>query len=513
MRKIRLGWRTLVGMMTLVLVLSVGLFVDAFAIVSHAESAGKVTAETAKIRKEASTSSDVMGSAAKDDKISIIGKTTGSDGMTWYQIYVDANTKGFIRSDLAEVTDGSTPATLSSSSTTSNNTTTTNTNTSTTTTTTQTPAPVVNETPVAVTEVEPISANVTGGSAVRVRSNASTTSSIVTTAQSGIALTVTGTATGTDGNTWYRVNFIANGTEVVGFIRNDYVTLAGELVVPSDEPAPETTQPEAPVVEETKDWDTQLDGDKWYLVDNAAGKRYVIEDMFNAVEANKTLYEESLDKIKSQKVTVIILVIVLVVALGAIALLIFRIKDMLDEAYFEEVEKETYRKRGNGGTSSSGRSSRRVMQTVGEEQPVRQRPAQRPAGQAQAGTRPAQRPAGQTPAGTRPAQRPAGQAPAGARPAQRPAGQTPAGARPAQRPAGQTPAGVRPAQRPAGQAPAGARPAQRPVGQTPAGNRPAQRPVQQADNGASNPGWKAKNFMADEDEFEFEFLNWEGDEE
>ena len=28
-----------------------------------------------------------------------------------------------------------------------------------------------------------------------------------------------------------------------------------------------------------------------------------------------------------------------------------------------------------------------------------------------------------------------------------------------------------------------------------------------------DPGWKSKNFMSDDDEFEFEFLNWDGDEE
>ena len=41
-------------------------------------------------------------------------------------------------------------------------------------------------------------------------------------------------------------------------------------------------------------------------------------------------------------------------------------------------------------------------------------------------------------------------------------------------------------------------------------DRPA-RPVQK--DGNQDPGWKSKNFMSDDDEFEFEFLNWDGDEE
>ena len=209
------------GMLALVLVLGAGLFAGDLAFVSHAESAAKVTASSAKIRKSADSSSEVIGSAEKDKTISIKSQTKGADGYTWYEVYVDANTLGYIRSDLVSITDGSTPPSSS--------------NTTTTTTTTATPAPAVNETPVDVTTVEPVSATVTGGQSVRVRSNASTTSQIVTTAENGTALTVTGQAAGTDGNTWYQVNFIANNTEVTGFIRSDYVALSGELQAPSTE--------------------------------------------------------------------------------------------------------------------------------------------------------------------------------------------------------------------------------------------------------------------------------------
>ena len=179
------------GMLALVLVLGAGLFAGELAIVSHAESAAKVTASSAKIRKSADSSSEVIGSATKDKTISIKSQTKGADGYTWYEVYVDANTLGYIRSDLVSITDGSTPSSSSGTTTT------------TTTTTTATPAPAVNETPVEVTAVEPLSATVTGGQSVRVRSNASTTSQIVTTAENGMALTVTGQATGTDGKTWY----------------------------------------------------------------------------------------------------------------------------------------------------------------------------------------------------------------------------------------------------------------------------------------------------------------------
>ena len=493
-------------MLALVFVLGAGLFSENLAIVSHAESAAKVTASSAKIRKSADSSSEVIGSAAKDKTISIKSQTKGADGYTWYEVYVDANTLGYIRSDLVSITDGSTPSSSSGT---------------TTTTTTATPAPAVNETPVEVTAVEPLSATVTGGQSVRVRSNASTTSQIVTTAENGMALTVTGQATGTDGKTWYQITFISNSIEVTGFIRSDYVALSGELQAPVEEqPTEEQPVEEQPEDTQTtsKDWDTQLQGDAWYLLDMAGQKQYKIEDLFNSIDQITEInaqFDTDQKKLKSQKAVIIVLVILLVFLAAAVTLLIFKIKDMMDAADFSDAEESVRRRRVDrpktgrpqggrpAGQSSRPQGSQKVMHEVGAER--------RPTGQGQRSVTGQQaRPAGQ---GTRPAgqgTRPAGQG-------TRPAGQ---GARPAgqqARPAGQSSRPVADQQaRPAGQ---GARPVAgqqaRPAGQTgrpvtPQVDRPT-RPVQNGGN--QDPGWKSKNFMSDDDEFEFEFLNWDGDEE
>ena len=469
------------GMLALVLVLGAGLFSEDLAIVSHAESAAKVTASSAKIRKSADSSSEVVGSTTKDKTISIKSQTQGADGYTWYEVYVDANTLGYIRSDLVSITDGSTPP--SSSNTTS----------AATTTNTATPAPAANETPVEVTAVEPMSATVTGGQSVRVRSNASTTSQIVSTAENGTALTVTGQATGTDGNTWYQVSFISNNTEVTGFIRSDYVALSGELQAPSaEQPAEEQPSEEQPADETqtSKDWDTQLQGDAWYLLDMVGQKQYKIDDLFSSIDQITEInaqFETNQKKITSQKVVIIILVIILVALAAAVTLLIFKIKDMNDAAYFSDVEEETERRRVDrpqGGRSQGGRpqggrpapqgsrpkNTQKVMQDVGEER----RPASRPAGQ-----------------GTRPASKPAA----------RPVSQTARPAAQAARPVGQQGRPVKPA------APQGSRPA-------PQVDRPVSRPARPVQNGGEqDPGWKSKNFMSDDDEFEFEFLNWDNDDD
>ena len=228
------------GLLALMLAVVMGFCVDSFAIISHAQSQATVIAASAKIRKEPSTSSEVLGSTEKDKVITINNQVQGSDGYVWYQTFVNADTLGYIRSDLVTITDGTTPPTVTLVEATTNNS-------GSNTTTTTTPS---NETPIDVTVVNPVSATVIGGASVRIRGNASTTSQIVTTASNGLVLTVTGTANGTDGKVWYKVSFNANGSDVEGFIRSDFVSLSGELTPYVEEPTPEqptedpTTDPE-----------------------------------------------------------------------------------------------------------------------------------------------------------------------------------------------------------------------------------------------------------------------------
>lgn len=461
---------------TLILMLAMGIFADPFAIVSNAQSQGKVIVRSANIRQEADASSAALGSAAQGASVTINGQATGTDGNIWYQVFVDADTLGYIRSDLVEVIDGS-------ASETTNNTT-------------------PNEPAAEVTEVNPVSATVTGSASVNVRSNATTGSQIVAKAKRDLAITVTGHANGSDGKMWYQVNFISDGSQVVGFIRSDYVTLSGDLVTKTDEPETPTVdetpaEPEAPVEPEiVKDWDTEHDGEKWILINNTTGDRWDINNIFETVKNNQTVVEDTLAKSKTQTIVIILLVILALAMGGFITVLIFRIKDMNDSAYFAEVEKETIRRRTADRPAGA---EKKVMHTVGaDKRPTGARPAGAP--------RQGQRPAGVKPAGTRPAGAPTQ--------GQRPAGNRPAGASAqGQRPVGERPAGARPAGAPTqGQRPAGERPTGAPMqGQRPVA--PANRPGGTQKPQQGNPGWKSKNFMAEDDEFEFEFLNWDGEDE
>ena len=67
----------------------------------------RVIPASARLRGEASTDSDQVGSLSSGDEIDVVGETTGSDGNLWYQVSGEVNgetVSGYIRSDLVEVT-------------------------------------------------------------------------------------------------------------------------------------------------------------------------------------------------------------------------------------------------------------------------------------------------------------------------------------------------------------------------------------------------------------------------
>jgi hypothetical protein len=174
-------------------------------IVSFADDKGTVIPASAKIRASADASSTQVGSVAQGGNVDIIGKTTGSDGNTWYQVYVDANTKGYIRADLVKVAGTGTISEVTSD------------------TSTTTTASTTDQSVTEATAVDAKTCTVSQNSA-RIRKGASTNHDIVATANKGMTLTITGEANGSDGKLWYQVSFTYNNKEVTGFIRSDLVT-------------------------------------------------------------------------------------------------------------------------------------------------------------------------------------------------------------------------------------------------------------------------------------------------
>lgn len=455
---------------------------DVTTIISHAEEI-KVTASSVVIRASADVNSEMIGGAMAGQTLQLTGEVAGADGYTWYQVTFEGDNgtrTGYVRSDCAsKVGDtGTTPATP----------------------TTPTTPP---STPTAeVIALQPISAKVKGGSSINVRSNASTSGTVVAKVQRDVALTVVGEAMDSESQTWFQVNFSNASGQVTGFIRGDYVTLEGERVpavqtpeVPED-PVVDPVEPEPTQAPVHRDYETQLyDEDGWNLLDYTKNPavRYPIVDLFEAANSSteyQKKYEESQAQLKSTKVIMIILVILVIVLALAATLLFFKIRDMMDAAYFEEVEKETIRKRqGAGGKASMPTVGSGSRSAGSSQQKTSGTSQQRSSGSSQ------QRPAegGQQRSSGSSQQRPAGSG------QQRPSGSgqaRPAGSQ--QRPSGSGQA------KPAGgsqQKPAGSGQA-RPAGQQQ--GRPAE---------TQNAPKQSKNFMTDDDEFDFEYLNWDGEED
>lgn len=501
-------------------------------IVSHAAGQATVISDSgAKIRQEASTTSTMVGGAEKGKVLEVVSQVQGSDGYVWYQVKSGATT-GYVRSDLVEVTGdvggGETGGEGAEGGETAG-------------------GDPGAEAPSGLIEVNPVSATVYG-EAVEIKDSASDAGQSLGTVPNETVLTVTGYVTEGE-NVWYQVSYNAEGSQINGFIFSEYVSLSEDLTPVGAEP-PADTAPSEPAPE-TKRYDTLEQNGKWLLVDSEnPTEGYVIEDLFAGVQGNAESVAESEQKVKTQKIIIIVLVFLLVAAVAGIAFLVFKVRDMMDSAYFNEVENDTLRKRN----SQDGQSRQKVMHSVGaEKQPGRT-----------AGTRTQGTAAGQRTAGAGTVQRTGGTVQRTAAPSQDPrtAGSGQRGVVPSQdsRTAGSGQRTVRPqdprmtaagqgrttasGQRPVGSGTAGSgqrtvtpsqqrtvssaqgqrtvNPAQgqrpsAPVTRTVEGSREQGVP-QGARPGASSAQGSAqkpqpKNFMADDDEFDFEFLNYDGDDE
>lgn len=362
MRRTRDGRNHWLGMLMTVFVMCV-MFMCISTNVLAAQ--GKVTCDpAAKIRENASTGSTQVGSAKNGTVLDIVDEVTASDGKVWYKVSFDGGKTGYIRSDLMQKLPEANP-----------------------------PSTVASE----VTDVQPINCTVTGNQ-VNVRSNASTSGDKVAQVRKDEVMTINGVATDSEGKTWYRVSFTSDNRNVTGYVRYDFVSVSGEIKPVEQQPdlPPVVDHPvETPPVQETpieipslsKDYDTAYDEGIWYLIDNVESKRYNLENVMDAAIKNPQIYDEIEGKVKRQSGWITFLVILVLLMAAAIVVLVLKVKDVMDEAYFSAVEKQTMRQRqGQGQRPAQAQRSgnppqkRNVMHTVGANGGNAQRPGA-PAGQ------------------------------------------------------------------------------------------------------------------------------------
>ena len=213
---------TIVLAVAMVVTMFVSVFTQAFA---YTETTGTVSNDNVKVRESASTTASQVASLKKGDTIDIIGEETDSSGYVWYKIRVNKSEQGYVRSDLVNKAGGSSS---------SNN--------------TAAEAPKKEEKAAApaettVKDIENKAATVAYDNVV-IRKGAGKDYDSLAKGTKGDSITLTGEAKGTDGKTWYRISY-GDGKE--GYIRSDLVDTTGKTQA---DPAPAPAENKAPAAEE-----------------------------------------------------------------------------------------------------------------------------------------------------------------------------------------------------------------------------------------------------------------------
>lgn len=292
------------------------------------------------------------------------------------------------------------------------------------------------------TDVTPMAAQsaTVNGDKVNVRSKASTAGEKVAQVNTGTAVTVTGSAEDGGGKTWYQVNFINNGSDVTGFIREDMLDL-GEVV--SDAPEGEGAGEEGAANEElagmygdlpTEEEAEEESGAKaeyeltfsadpsdgleyWYLYDYKNQKRYKVEQLLQVGMQSDANMETLNKEVSRLKIGIIILAVLLVLAVGMAGFFGFRWHEMSDEYEDDDDDDDdddedddddirrasSVRRRGQAASAAQQRSrvpagsGRSAVRSEGQRRPAegtQRRPAQsaarRPASEGQGKRAPGQ---------------------------------------------------------------------------------------------------------------------------
>lgn len=415
---------------------------------SQAAETGKIKVGSAIIRESADTNSAPVATSSQGTVVTINKEVTDAAGTVWYEIQVDANTIGYARSDLVEKEGGSDNGQSDGAQT--NN---------------AGFAPGAETGPETAMDAQYATIKVR---VAKIRTAASTSKGVVDSIPEGHQVVISGQTNGSD-KPWYYITFTGtDGTEKSGYVRSDLVTLGDMVPVQApEEPEPEevTPEPEPEPEPEVRDeyellYEPNADGNyEWYLHDytgETETKQSVREilDTVHALDVNQSIDAKTVSK---QRIIIIVLLGIIVLLAVVLTIMVFKLRDASyeddddDDDDDEEDEEEDRR-----------REAARRRRTEREEAPAARRRA--------------------------PEQ---GRAPGARRPEE--------GGRSSDSRRSQS----------AGRPTDGRRPAD--------GRRPSERSRQMPDREVryeedappvrTGTKRKARNFMMDDDEFEFEFLN------
>lgn len=310
-------------------------------IVSLAEATGTVLPNSVNIRKQPDQESEVIGSSTVGKEISIRGKVDAS-GITWYQVYVDANTMGYVRADMIEKKgDGDIPTvSVAAESQTAQ-------------------APEDGEADAQESSDAGSAGGSEGGAQVeaqetmdlqyastkvqaKVRPDPSTSNNPVDSLAPDTQVVVSGKSEGSDSKTWYFVTFTgANGSERTGFIRSDLLEL-GEMLPVEEEPEEEPVEePEEPAAAPRNDYELKIETDsegveQWYIYDNITGQKQKLVPLLESSYSQSLDDKDDTDSIVKHRIVIVVLAVLLAVLVIVTVIMAFKLRD----AYYEDYEDE-----------------------------------------------------------------------------------------------------------------------------------------------------------------------------
>ncbi|MCR5558658.1 MAG: SH3 domain-containing protein [Butyrivibrio sp.] len=303
---------------------------------AYTQTTGTVISDNVKVRSDASTTAKQVSSLKNGDVVDIVDEATDSSGYVWYKIYVNKSEFGYVRSDLVNKKGGSSS------------------NTTATETATQSVASLP-ETQATATEQRNATAL---ADSVNVRKGAGTAYDSVGKVSKGGSVVITGEANGTDGKTWYQITF---GDGQTGFVRSDLVAVSDTPVETTENvEGGENTEAENPEGGEGENTESQEsstpdtstgdgayslmytadeDGNGvWYLYDNFGGYRVKVKELIEAAQSADAV--NSLRKSSSTyKKICIVLGILAAILVAGVVVLVLKLRDSL---YYEDEEDEEY---------------------------------------------------------------------------------------------------------------------------------------------------------------------------
>lgn len=345
-------------------------------IVSRAEAKGIVIPNSVNIRKMPEQGSEVIGSSTAGKEIDIRGQVD-SGGITWYQVYIDANTLGYVRADMIEKKgDGTIPTvSVAAESNTAANGGGEDGEES-----TSQPAASENGAKVEAQEsMDPQYATTKVQS--KVRPDPSTSNPHVDSLTPGTQVVARGKSEGSDGKTWYYVTYTGgNGSERTGYIRSDLLDL-GELLpveeTPEEAPAAAPEEPsEQPV---RNDYELKIETDSegvatWYLYDNIKGNKEKLQPLLDAMSSQSVDDQKGTGDLVKQRIVIVVLLVLLALLAAAVIILAFKLRDTYYEDDEEDDEEDARKSARREGIERDERRSAR-RETAEREQSAKRRTA------------------------------------------------------------------------------------------------------------------------------------------